>query len=190
SLEIFILSTIDASGLHWRRWQYSKAKEISVVDDNMRKDVVLLGKLLKARNATIATAESCTGGGIAAAMTEVPGSSEWFMGGFVTYSNEWKMARLGVSFETLAKHGAVSSQTVSEMLSGLLKVGGTDLGVAVSGIAGPGGGTPEKPVGTVYVGIADGEWQDVRLCHFPGDRQDVRNATVDFAVKLLLEHLR
>ena len=148
-----------------------------------------LGNLLKARHETVATAESCTGCGIAAAMTEVAGSSEWFMGGFVTYSNQWKMQRLGVSGDTLAQFGAVSQQTVTEMLTGLLNVGGTDYGVAVSGIAGPGGGTPDKPVGTVYVGVAGKGWNEVRRCHFDGDRSAVRENTILKALQMLLAHL-
>ena len=151
--------------------------------------VLKLGTLLKARHETVATAESCTGGGIACAMTEVAGSSEWFVGGFVTYSNQWKMQRLGVKEETLAQFGAVSQQTVEEMLCGLLKVGGSDYGVAVSGIAGPGGGTAEKPVGTVYVGAAGKDWMQVVRCNFDGDRHAVRNATVIKALQLLLAHI-
>ena len=148
-----------------------------------------LGEELKARRLTISTAESCTGGGIAAAFTEIAGSSEWFVGGFVTYSNEWKMKQLGVEAETLRRHGAVSSQTVGEMLDGLLENGGADLGIAVSGIAGPGGGTPEKPVGTVYVGVAGKEWKRVERCHFDGGRGDVRRATVETAIGMMLEEV-
>ncbi len=151
--------------------------------------VTRLGEELKARGLTISTAESCTGGGIAAAFTEIAGSSEWFVGGFVTYSNEWKMKQLGVQAETLQRHGAVSSQTVGEMLEGLLENGGADFGIAVSGIAGPGGGTPEKPVGTVYVGVAGKEWKRVERCHFDGGRSDVRRATIETAIGMMLEEV-
>ncbi|MCU0646285.1 MAG: CinA family protein [bacterium] len=113
-----------------------------------------LVELLKTEKLTIATAESCTGGLIAKLMTDIPGSSEVFVGGIVSYSNDIKEKWLGVSHETLEKFGAVSEKTISEMLDGILKKTGSDLGIAVSGIAGPGGGTLEKPVGTVYIGVA------------------------------------
>ncbi len=148
-----------------------------------------LGWVVKEHGLTLSTAESCTGGGIAAALTEVPGSSEWFVGGFVTYSNEWKMKQLDVSAETLRQHGAVSSQTVGEMLEGLLENGGAALGIAVSGIAGPGGGTPEKPVGTVYIGVAGRDWKRVERWQFDGDRADVRRATIETALKMMLEEV-
>ena len=106
-----------------------------------------VGELLKAKKLSLSTAESCTGGGIAALITSVPGSSEYFNGSIVAYSNEIKMFLLHVSAETLEKHGAVSRETVTEMVKG-------DCAVATSGIAGPGGGTPEKPVGTVWIAAA------------------------------------
>ena len=108
-----------------------------------------VGELLKAKNFSLSTAESCTGGGIAALITSVPGSSEYFKGGIVAYSNEIKADLLHVSVETLAQYGAVSRETVVEMVKGAMKTLKTDCAVATSGIAGPGGGTPEKPVGTV-----------------------------------------
>ena len=151
---------------------------------------VRLGNQLKARGLTLSTAESCTGGGIAAILTDIPGASEWFSGGFVTYSNEWKMKQLDVSAETLERYGAVSSQTVGEMLDGLLENGGADLGIAVSGIAGPGGGTPEKPVGTVYIGVARKDWKWVQCFKFEGGRSDVRRATAQTAIKMMLEEIK
>lgn len=113
-----------------------------------------IGKLLKAKNLSLSTAESCTGGGVAALITSVPGSSEYFSGGIVAYSNEVKMSLLHVSAETLEKHGAVSRETVTEMVKGAMKTLKTDCAVATSGIAGPDGGTPEKPVGTVWIAAA------------------------------------
>ena len=113
-----------------------------------------VGKLLKAKNFSLSTAESCTGGGIAALITSVPGSSEYFKGGIVAYSNEIKADLLHVSVETLAQYGAVSRETVVEMVKGAMKTLKTDCAVATSGIAGPGGGTPEKPVGTVWIAAA------------------------------------
>lgn len=113
-----------------------------------------IGELLKAENLSLSTAESCTGGGIAALVTSVPGSSEYFNGGIVAYSNEVKRSLLHVSAETLEKYGAVSRETVTEMVKGAMNTLKTDCAVATSGIAGPGGGTLEKPVGTVWIAAA------------------------------------
>lgn len=113
-----------------------------------------IGELLKARKISLSTAESCTGGGIAALITSVPGSSEYFNGGIVSYSNEVKISLLHVSIETLEKQGAVSRETVMEMVKGAMKTLKTDCAVATSGIAGPSGGTPEKPVGTIWIAAA------------------------------------
>lgn len=144
--------------------------------------------LLK-RGWQIACAESCTGGGIAAALTDVAGSSAWFDRGFVTYSNQAKQEMLGVAAETLAAHGAVSRETVIEMAVGALQRSNAQLTVAVSGIAGPGGGTREKPVGTVWLAWAS-EDTVVAVDHlFPGDRAAVRGATVDAALQGLLDCL-
>ena len=129
---------------------------------------------LKAKKLTISTAESCTGGLIAKLITDVPGSSEVFIGGVVSYSNEMKMKWLGVNPETLKKYGAVSEQTVGEMLNGILRETGSDIAVAVSGIAGPTGGTPEKPVGTVFIGVAFHEQKVVKKYLFQGSREDIR----------------
>ncbi len=115
-----------------------------------------IGELLKAKKMTLSTAESCTGGSIAALITSVPGSSEYFKGGVVAYSNEVKMNMLHVSPETLQKYGAVSRETVIEMVQGVMESMKTDCAVATSGIAGPGGGTPEKPVGTIWMAVACG----------------------------------
>ena len=160
------------------------------INEKIRAASEKLGKLLKTRGLVLSTAESCTGGGIAAAITDVPGSSEWFSGAFVTYSNEWKMRQLGVASATLETYGAVSAQTVSQMLDGLLKNGGTDLGIAVSGIAGPGGGSAEKPVGTVFIGITGKGWQVIRQMLFAGDRTDVRTQTIETALSMMTEAIR
>jgi nicotinamide-nucleotide amidase len=137
----------------------------------------------------MATAEACTGGGIAAALTDIPGSSAWFAGAVVTYANEWKTQLLGVPTETLARHGAVSEETVHAMLSGLVANYGVTVGIAVSGIAGPGGGTAEKPVGTVVVGAIGPGWRDVRTMHFNGLRDTVRMRSATAGMNLLIEHL-
>ena len=131
---------------------------------------ILIGKLLKEQKATVATAESCTGGLVASLITDVSGSSEYFQIGFVTYANETKMSMLGVLEETLVQHGAVSEATVSEMLDGTLKKSGADYAIAISGVAGPTGGTEEKPVGTVYIGVADRGHQNIKRFQFGKNR--------------------
>ena len=151
--------------------------------------VEYLGRILKERGLVVATAESCTGGGIAAAMTDIPGSSEWFHGAFVTYTNEWKHRMLGVRGDVLEAFGAVSHQTVMDMLDGVLRQKGVDLAIAVSGIAGPGGGTDEKPVGTVYVGVGGDGWRFVRRMHFNGLRDTVRLRTKNAAINMLFQKL-
>jgi len=143
---------------------------------------------LLARGWMVATAESCTGGLIAQQLTEIGGSSVWFERGFVTYSNAAKIDSLGVRAETLAEHGAVSAQTVEEMAAGALAHSVADVTVAVSGVAGPSGGSPDKPVGTVWFGFAvrDGQTESV-LQHFEGDRAAVRAAAAAFALRRLAE---
>jgi len=140
---------------------------------------------LKAKKLTISTAESCTGGLIAKFITDVPGSSDVFIGGVVSYSNEMKMKWLGVHPETLLNYGAVSEQTVREMLDGIMRVTGSDIAVAVSGIAGPTGGTPEKPVGTVFVGAAFHEQKVIRKYFFRGDREAVRMKSAIEAAEMI-----
>jgi len=149
-----------------------------------------LGKALQARGARVATAESCTGGLVAGAITAIAGSSAWFERGFVTYSNEAKIEMLGVAAGTLAAHGAVSEATAAEMASGALARSRADVTVAVTGIAGPDGGTPGKPVGTVCFGWARrGGAVATATRHFPGDRAAVRAATVDVALQGILDRL-
>jgi len=147
------------------------------------------GKLLLERSLHLGTAESCTGGLIAATITAIPGSSEWFDGGLVTYTNEWKHRLLGVHQETLETHGAVSEQTVHEMLQGLRERHGLTAGLAVSGIAGPSGGTPQKPVGTVCCGAFCQDKSLVVTCHFHGDRALVRLQSVRRCLQLLQQLL-
>ena len=137
----------------------------------------------------LGTVESCTGGLIASALTEIAGSSDVVQGGLVTYSNELKMALAGVPEATLAAHGAVSPQTAEAMVSGLLaRLPTVDLGVAVTGIAGPGGGSAEKPVGLVYLAtLKRGQAVTVERQIFPGSRADIRQATVARALQMLAE---
>lgn len=149
----------------------------------------VVAKLLLDKHLTIATAESCTGGLIAATLINYPGISEVFMQGCVTYSNEAKMQRLGVKKETLDEFGAVSEQTALEMAEGITKTSETNVGISSTGIAGPGGGTEEKPVGLVYVGICiNGIKKGVKF-NFKGDRQEVRQRTVINALDFLRREL-
>ncbi|UPQ88337.1 CinA family protein [Vibrio sinaloensis] len=149
-----------------------------------------LGKLLKQRNQVLVTAESCTGGGVAAAITDIAGSSEWFDRAFITYSNQAKIEMLGVMQQTLDQHGAVSEATVEEMVSGALRYSPATIGVSISGIAGPGGGSVEKPVGTVCFAWADKSgWLERRTYHLDGDRGQVRQQAVEIALKVLYERL-
>jgi len=138
----------------------------------------VLGKLLMAQGATIGTAESCTGGNIAATITKVPGSSSYFMGSIVAYDNEVKKKALGVSTEALEKFGAVSEEVVKQMAEGVRLKLGTDVGISTSGIAGPGGGSEDKPVGTVWVGYSDKDKTVARKMNFTKDREmNIRFAT-------------
>lgn len=136
----------------------------------------------------VTTAESCTGGLISAAITEIPGSSKWFDRGFVTYSNQSKMDLLGVKAETLDSHGAVSLQTAREMALGALQRSKANVSISVTGIAGPTGGTEEKPVGTVCIGFMrdDLEKPQAKVYHFEGDRYSVRYQTMMTCLDLLL----
>lgn len=149
---------------------------------------VRLGRSLQDRHWIVATAESCTGGLIAGAITDVAGSSGWFDRGFVTYSNEAKIEMLGVRPETLAAHGAVSEATAREMAAGALERSRADIAVAVTGVAGPAGGTPDKPVGLVcFAWACRHASAEARTERFGGDRAEVRAATVDVALQGLIE---
>lgn len=145
--------------------------------------------LLTENNKKVSTAESCTGGLISAALTAVDGSSACFPGSMIVYSNEQKSKLLGVNPETLEQYGAVSEQTAGEMLDGLKHVFGTDAGISVTGIAGPTGGTPEKPVGLVYIGTMVGDAKIVRSYKFPGNRENVRFRTLVSALNQLRKQL-
>ncbi len=153
-----------------------------------------LGELCAARQVHVVTAESCTGGLIASAMTAVAGASAWFDRGFVTYTNAAKQSMLGVREETLQEFGAVSKETASEMALGAMAHSGAQLAVSVTGLAGPGGGTPEKPVGTVCFGFAQsltGFPQCTAVVkHFTGDRAAVRRQSVLFALAELAQLLQ
>ena len=152
--------------------------------------VLALGDSLRDRGARLATAESCTGGLIAAACTSVAGSSDWFERGFVTYSNQAKIEMLGVDAALIAAHGAVSAEVARAMADGACAHSEASLAVAVTGIAGPGGAAPGKPVGTVWLAFAgQGRTTAVELLQLPGDRAAVREATVHRALQRLAQWL-
>ncbi|NLI60610.1 MAG: competence/damage-inducible protein A [Clostridiales bacterium] len=158
------------------------------VDDDTLESVVL--RLLVESKKTIATAESCTGGLIAKRITSIPGASQAFIEGVVSYSNQSKIERLGVSEATLAKYGAVSPETAEEMVRGILETTGADLGAAVTGIAGPGGGTANKPVGLVYIGIGDKEGHfTVNSYNFLGGRKKVQEMAASMALDSIRRRL-
>jgi nicotinamide-nucleotide amidase len=149
-----------------------------------------VGRLLSERGLTLSLAESCTGGLIGNWITDVPGSSAYFLLGVVAYANEAKRGLLGVREETLARHGAVSTETAAEMAAGVRRAAGSDLGLATTGIAGPGGGSPEKPVGTVCVGLAweGGVWSH-RFDLGPRERAWIKVMTAQLALDRLRRHL-
>ena len=158
-------------------------------DANIPALVAQLAMALRQRGEMMATAESCTGGLIAAACTEISGSSDWFERGFVTYSNAAKSALLGVPAALIDAHGAVSAPVALAMAEGALARAPVQWAVAVTGVAGPTGGSPEKPVGMVWFGWATpkGSWTECQ--HFPGDRAAVRQATVSHALARLLQRI-
>lgn len=149
-----------------------------------------LADALRRRGWKLAVAESCTGGGLGYLLTSLPGSSDWFERGFVTYSNTAKREMLGVTAATLSQHGAVSEATARAMAKGALTHSAAEIAVSITGIAGPGGGTPQKPIGTVCLACAV---QDGALCvmtrRFAGDRHQVRAGAIEAAIQLLLQYL-
>jgi PncC family amidohydrolase len=150
----------------------------------------IVGQLLRTAGLKLAAAESCTGGLVGHRLTEVPGSSDYFLGGVIAYAYEAKVALLGVSWKTLKTYGAVSRETVLEMARGARRALGADLAVSVSGIAGPAGAQPTKPVGTTLVGLSapDGDW--ARLYCFSRDRSGNKEAAAQAALELLLDYLQ
>ncbi|OUM06299.1 damage-inducible protein CinA [Pseudomonas syringae] len=150
----------------------------------------VLGKLLSAMSAQVTTAESCTGGGIAEAITRIAGSSAWFEAGYVTYSNAQKTRQLGVPDALFAQVGAVSQPVVEAMVRGAQRESGARFAVSVSGVAGPGGGSVDKPVGTVWLCWADAEAVFAQCRRFDGDRDQVRRQTVEAALHGLIQLAR
>ncbi|WP_445156739.1 CinA family protein [Halomonas sp. E14] len=148
-----------------------------------------LGRRCRERSLTITAAESCTGGGVASAITAVAGSSAYFETGYVTYSNGAKTRLLGVADDLLERHGAVSREVVEAMVAGACRDSGASLGVAVSGVAGPDGGSPDKPVGTVWLAWGNAAQQQAERFQFPGDRRAVRERAVRAALVGLIRYL-
>lgn len=160
------------------------------MDSNLTSLAQTLGHLLKQRGLLLATAESCTGGGVAHAVTTVAGSSQWFDCGFVTYSNESKQALLGVNADTLSEYGAVSEQTAVEMAEGALTHSKAHISVAITGVAGPDGGTADKPVGTVWFAWAERDKPSKAIKYqLVGERSQVREQAVVVALEGLIGRL-
>ncbi|NMH59320.1 CinA family protein [Alteromonas ponticola] len=159
------------------------------VQESSTDKIIAIGEMLKARSWNVSCAESCTGGGVAYSFTSIAGSSDWFKQSWVTYSNDAKQVLLGVNNETLTRFGAVSEATVKEMAVGCARNAKANIAIAVSGIAGPGGGSAEKPVGTVWFGF----WlagEAIQLRHiFNGDRNAVRNQAIAFCIDFLHQWL-
>jgi nicotinamide-nucleotide amidase len=150
----------------------------------------VVGQSLKMRGYTLATAESCTGGLLAGRITDVPGSSEYFLEGVVSYSNEAKIDLLGVRKKLIETHGAVSEEVAGAMAAGIRKRAGSTFGISVTGVAGPGGGSAEKPVGLVYIALADGSQTTTRKFIFPGDRQFIRTLSVNAALDMVRRRVK
>lgn len=161
-----------------------------VSDEELYQLAEQAGSLLKAKGWMMTAAESCTGGWTAERMTAVPGSSSWFDRGFITYSNQAKQEMLGVTAATLEQFGAVSEDTAREMAVGALKHSRAQAAIGISGIAGPGGGTPKKPVGTVCIGWATQDSDPLSTtCRLSGDREEIRSRAVAAALRGLIELL-
>ena len=141
--------------------------------------------LMREKNLTLAVAESCTGGMLSSRIIDVAGVSDVYKAGFVTYANEAKQNLIGVKEETLMQYGAVSEQTAREMVLGAIKAAGADMALATTGIAGPGGGTKEKPVGLVYIACGNADAVIVERCLFDGTRSEIRQASVEHALEML-----
>ena len=157
----------------------------------MNQLAVQVGAALQAYSMMLVTAESCTGGGVASAVTDIAGSSAWFDRGFVTYSNQAKVDMLGISPDTLMRFGAVSEATVREMVSGALQYSQANFALAVSGIAGPGGGTSDKPVGTVWFAWSiKAEASNARVYYLNGNREEIREQAVRIALEGVLDQLK
>lgn len=149
-----------------------------------------MGELLRQRGLWLAVAESCTGGLIGHLLTNVPGSSDYFLGGVIAYANEAKVGLLGVRQDTLEKHGAVSQETALEMARGVRTAMQAGIGISVTGIAGPSGGTVEKPVGTVWIGLSSNDEEYARHFQWSGNRLSVKKQSAQAALQMLRQYLQ
>ena len=149
-----------------------------------------VGVLLESRGWRLAVAESCTGGLVGSLLTDVPGSSNYFLGGIIAYSNEVKAGLLGVPHETLERHGAVSREVALAMANGARRVFSVDAAAAVTGIAGPSGGTLEKPVGTTWIAVTSDEWERVEHFQWEGDRLENKHRSAESALQMLVAGLK
>lgn len=202
--ETTILAAPSGIQLHPRTWSDDPAKAEKLLGEIVDRMALALGenlfstkgesleevvaRILTANRATIAVAESCTGGMLAERLTNVPGSSSYFLGGVVCYSNELKTTLVGVPKDMIEAKGAVSSEVALALADGIRKRSGSTLGVGVTGIAGPGGGTPEKPVGLVHIGIADERGPREKAFQFPGDRDRIRQYATQTALDMVRRH--
>lgn len=168
-------------------WKPGESRSAAVNEMRVEEQV---GALLRQGGLRLAVAESCTGGLISHILTNVAGSSTYFVGGVISYAYEAKVRLLGVKWETLEKHGAVSDKTVIEMARGARNAMAADIGLAVSGIAGPSGGTPAKPVGTVWIGLSSQNQDDAQHFLFQGDRLAIKEQSAQAALMMLVEFLR
>ena len=200
--ETTILASPTGTQLHPRTWSRNAAKAEKLLDEITDRMALALGEHLYSTNgealeevvarvltenrATVAVAESCTGGMLAERLTNVPGSSSYFLGGVICYSNELKISLVGVPQTLIESKGAVSSEVALALADGIRKRTGATLGVGITGISGPGGGTPEKPVGLVHIGLADEHGPRERAYRFPGDRERIRQ----FAAQSALDAVR
>ncbi len=150
---------------------------------------ILVGELLRQRGLRLAVAESCTGGLVGHRITNIPGASTYYMGSVTAYAYEAKVRLLGVRWATLEKYGAVSEQTVIEMARGVRRALAADIGLAISGIAGPGGGMPDKPVGLTWIGLSAEDVDDAWSFIWPGDRLQVKEHSAEQALQLLVDYL-
>jgi len=155
-----------------------------------------IGELLRSKGLWLATAESCTGGLLGHLITSTAGSSDYYLGGFITYSNETKELWLGVAYSTLVQFGAVSRETVQLMARGVRNAfeeiiqPEKIIGISISGIAGPGGGSPEKPLGTVWIGVSGADGEEAEKFHFQGDRSEIKKQSAEKAIELLIKYLQ
>lgn len=150
----------------------------------------IIAKILTEKNLTISVAESCTGGLISSALTDIPGSSKYFILGVIAYSNDMKIKLLNVLEETILKHGAVSKETALEMANNIRHLGKTNIGIGITGIAGPEGGEPSKPVGTIFISVAVGHHLYFKKFIFKGGRLKIRKKAAEAALELLHECLK